>query len=129
MEKVLSNKKQKFAGLVKGLLFSIIFTAVAVLALAFLYKFVEMSDGAIKVANQIIKILSIALGVKIALKKDKSKGLLKGVIIGVLYTILSFVLFSLLAKNFSFSLSLVTDIIFAGLVGLIFGVLFVNLKK
>lgn len=129
MEKVLSNKKQKFAGLVKGLLFSIIFTAVAVLALAFLYKLVEMSDGAIKVANQIIKILSIALGVKIALKKDKSKGLLKGVIVGVLYTILSFVLFSLLAKNFSFSLSLVTDIVFAGLVGLIFGVLFVNFKK
>lgn len=129
MEKVLSNKKQKIAGLVKGVLFSLIFTAVAVLLLAVLYKFVEMSDGAIKIANQIIKIASVALGVKIALKKDKSKGLLKGAIVGVLYTILSFVLFSLLAKNFSFSLSLVTDIVFAGLVGLIFGVLFVNFKK
>ncbi len=129
MENVLSSKKQGFVGVVKGILFALIFTVVAVFLLAVLYKFVEMSDGTIKIANQVIKIISIALGVKIALKKNKSKGLLKGLIIGIFYTILSFLLFSILAKNFSFSLSLVSDIVFAGLVGLIFGILFVNFRK
>lgn len=129
MEKILSNKKNEIVGLVKGILFSLIFTVFAVFVLALVYKFVSLSDVFIKVANQTIKILSIALGVKIALKKNKSKGLPKGIIVGVLYTILSFLLFSLLAHSFSFSLSLMTDIIFAGLIGLIFGILFVNLKN
>lgn len=128
MENILT-KKQSFASVTKGVLFALIFTVVAVLVLAVLYKFVDMSDGVIKVANQVIKVVSIALGVKIALKKDKSKGLVKGLIVGIIYTILSFFLFSLLAKSFSFSLSLVSDVIFAGLVGLIFGVLFVNFRR
>ena len=129
MENVMSNKKQGIAGIVKGVLFALALTVVAVLVLAILYKFINMSDTVIKVANQIIKIASIALGVKIATKKDKSKGLLKGAIIGALYTVLSFFLFSILASSFSFTLGLLFDILFASVIGLIFGVIFVNAKK
>ena len=82
----------------------------------------------IKVINQVIKVLSVLLGVSLTLKKDKTKGLLKGAGVGALYTLLAYLVFSVLVGNFNFGLSLVFDTIFAAVIGLICGVIFVNVK-
>ena len=129
MEKSLSNGKITFVNIVKGVMFALGITIVAVLLLAIVYKFVNMSDATIKIINQIIKILSIAIGVFICLKNDKSKGMLKGAIVGGIYTIISFFVFSILVSTFSFSFSLLYDILFASIIGLIFGIIFVNIKS
>ena len=128
MEKTMSNGKNTFVNILKGVMFALGFTIVAVLLLAIVYKFVNISDLLIKIINQIIKIVSIALGVFICLKNDKSKGLLKGAIIGAVYTVIAFFVFSILVSTFSFSLSLIYDVLFASIIGLIVGIIFVNIR-
>jgi putative membrane protein (TIGR04086 family) len=127
MERAL--KKRVVSPVVKGVLSAVCFSVVAVLIFAITYRFVELSDLTIMVINQVIKILSILLGVSICVKHDRTKGALKGAIIGILYVLLSYTIFSALVSSFSFSLSIVYDIIFSVVVGIICGVFLVGLKK
>ncbi len=121
--------KNNVSGVVRGLLVSISISLVAILIFAIFLKFVGLSDIVIKIINQVIKVLSILFGVKVTLKRDKSKGLIKGVVLGVLYTITSYLVFSILIASFSFGLSFLYDLIFSSVVGLICGVIFVNTKR
>ena len=93
------------------------------------WNIVNISDLTIKIINQIIKGFSVLLGVFICLKNNKEKGLIKGAIIGAAYTLLSYLIFSILVASFSFSASIIYDMIFASIIGLICGIMFVNLKK
>jgi len=127
MERTL--KRRVISPIVKGVLFSVCFSVVAVLIFAIIYKFVDFSELTIKVINQIIKVLSIVFGVSISLKHDRTKGVLKGALVGILYVLLSYTIFSVLVASFSFSLSIVYDFIFAILVGVICGAFMVSLKK
>lgn len=115
--------------IVKGCFVGLIASLVGILLFAFVLRFVNISDLTIKIVNQIIKGVSVLLGVFICLKNNKEKGLVKGAIIGAVYTLLSYLIFSVLVANFSFSASIIYDMIFASVIGLICGVMFVNLKR
>mgnify|MGYP002515896795 FL=1 len=128
MEGVL-DKKASILGVLKGVLVAVCVSIVGVLAFALVYKFVQMSDTTIKIVNQIIKVVSVVLGVNVALKSDRSKGAIKGLLVGAIYSVVSYAVFGLLSATFTFSLSILFDVLFAGLVGLIAGIFLVNLKK
>lgn len=123
-----SLKSKNFLQILKGVGVSLVVSLVGILVFAFVLRFVNIGDNLIKVINQVIKVLSVLLGVSLTLKKDKTKGLLKGAGVGVLYTLLAYLVFSVLVGNFNFGLSLVFDTIFAAVIGLICGVIFVNVK-
>lgn len=122
-------KNSIMPNLLKGVLISICVSLVGIFAFALVLKFVNMGDIIIKIINQIIKILSVFFGVRVTLKKDKSKALIKGVIVGILYTILSYFIFSLLVSNFSFGLNLIYDILFLGIAGALCGIIVSFSKK
>ncbi len=128
MEKTLNNKSF-IISFFKSVFVAISCSLVLVLALAIIYRFVSMSEGVIRICNQIIKVLSVLIGCFVLFKKDKSKGMLKGSLLGAIYTLGAFFIFSLLSSSFSFGLSLIYDIIFASIVGLIGGIIFVNIRK
>lgn len=128
MEGVL-DKKANILGVLKGVLVAVCISIVGVLLFAVVYKFVAMNGTTIKIVNQVIKVLSVLLGVNVALKGNKTKGAVKGLLIGVIYSIVAYAIFGLLSSTFAFNLSILYDAIFAGLVGLIAGVFLVNLKK
>lgn len=115
--------------ILKGSLIATATSLVGILFFAFLIKLFGITDGFLKPVNQIIKCVSILLGVFFALKNSNEKGLLKGVLIGLIYTLLAFVVFSALNGSFKFDISLLTDILFGGITGAICGVVAVNLKK
>lgn len=123
-----SLKSKNFLQILKGVGVSLVVSLVGILVFAFVLRFVNIGDNLIKVINQVIKVLSVLLGVSLTLKKDKTKGLLKGAGVGALYTLLAYLVFSVLVGNFNFGLSLVFDTIFAAVIGLICGVIFVNVK-
>ncbi len=123
-----SLKSKNFLQILKGVGVSLVVSLVGILVFAFVLRFVNMGDNLIKIINQVIKVLSVLLGVSLTLKKDKTKGLLKGAGVGALYTLLAYLVFSVLVGNFNFGLSLVFDTIFASVIGLICGVIFVNVK-
>ena len=124
-EKVLGKtyNKKFFLSFVKGIFTSLIVSVVGILLFAVVLKFVNLSDNVIKILNQIIKILSVFLGVRVIIKNNSHKAIIKGFCLGAVYTALSYLLFSVLSNNFSFGLSFVIDLLFAGVFGIIFGII------
>ena len=130
MEKTEKLKNSSFiVPIIRGSLVATIVSLVGILFFAFVIKLFGVADGALKPVNQAIKAVSIFVGVFVGLKKVNQKGLLSGLLLGLVYTILAFVTFSALNGKFDFSKSLLTDILFGGIMGAICGVISVNLKK
>lgn len=115
--------------ILKGSLVSVAISLAGILFFAFIIKLFGLSDGWIKPVNQIIKGVSILIGVFFAIKKDREKGLVKGLVIGLVYTTIAFVVFSILNGGFNISTSLLTDVLFGGIMGAICGIVAVNLKN
>ena len=120
--------KKNLTGIVKGVFVALLTSVVGILIFAVVLKFVLLNDLTIKIVNQIIKILSVFFGVKVAIKDNKSNGVLKGMLVGSLYTIFSYLLFSILSNSFSFGLTLLIDILFSCIFAVIFGIILVNSK-
>ena len=131
-EMVSGGKQQNgafFKALVKGALFALSISLIAICIFAFCLRFLNISVDLIKPINQAIKILSIVIGVFVGFKNVKEMGLITGFLVGVLYTALAFVVFSLLNGGFTFETSIINDLLFGGIAGGIAGVVAVNFKK
>lgn len=118
-----------FLSIVKGSLIALCVSLVGILIFAFCLKFTSLSDKLITPINQVIKGISIFLGVFFGLKGRKDKGLVSGLVIGLAYTIVAFLVFAILNSSFVFDLTLVYDIIFGTLIGGICGIICINVKK
>ena len=123
------EKKCNVKPIIKGVLVALAISLVAILLFAFLLRWTNISDSLIAPVNQVIKGVSIFLGVFFGLKKVKQNGIINGLIIGFLYTIVAFLVFSLLDGAFCFDKSLLNDILFGTIIGAICGIICVNLKK
>ena len=116
------------ANILKGSLIAVSISLILILLFAVLIKLTNIPDVAISPVNQVIKIISIFFGCFLCLKKLPQKGLVTGSFVGMLYTVLAFLIFSLLGGTFSFNLTLLSDIIFATIIGGICGIMAVNKK-
>ena len=114
---------------IKGTLIALSFSLVGILIFAFILKFTNISESVITPVNQVIKGVSIFLGVFIALKKQKGNGLVSGLLIGLGFKIVAFLVFSALSRHISFDLSLLYDMLFGTIIGGICGIICVNIKK
>ena len=123
------NGKGLWLRVLKGTGLSLCFSLIFILVFAFCLKFTGISESIITPVNQVIKGISIFLGVFLALKKHKKHGLVCGLLIGFLFTIVAFVTFSVLCGSFVFTKSLLTDMLFGAIIGGICGIISVNLKK
>lgn len=126
--KKLNLKNIKVAPYLMGGVVSVICALLLILAFALLIRFAGVPNAAIKPVNILIKILSIGAGVFVA-TKDGTKGLKKGITVGVVFIVLSFFVFAILARSISFSWLILADLALGAIVGAIFGVLCVNLRK
>ena len=113
----------------KSSLIAVSVSLIGILVFAFLLKFTNISDNFISPINQVIKGISIFLGVFLGFRKQKNMGLVGGLLVGFLYTIIAFVSFSLLNGSFVFDRTLLNDTIFGSIIGAICGIICVNLKK
>lgn len=127
--KIKTASKNYWIQILKGSLSAISVALLLIFVFALVIRFASIPDYLIKPINQIIKVLSILVGVIIALKNDNTKGLKKGIIIGAIFSIMAYLVFSILSFNFSFDWTMLVDIVFAGVIGGLAGMLIVNLKK
>lgn len=123
------TKTRKFLRILKGAFFAVSISLMGILLFAFIIKFTNLNEKWILPINQVIKIVSIFFGVFLSFSKRDENGFLKGVTIGLIYTFLAYTVFSILARQFSFTMSTITDMLFGSLIGGISGILTVNLKK
>ena len=128
--KSFENKKSGlFGSIFKGSLIALCVSLLSILLFAFLLKFTNISDRFITPINQVIKGISVFIGVFVGFRKQKSMGLVGGLLVGLIYTMLAFLTFSLLDGSFVFDKVLFNDCIFGAIIGGICGIICVNLKK
>ena len=123
------NKGTNFLAVLKGVFWALTVSLLCALIFAFIIKFTNISESAIMPINQVIKVLSILVGCFVASKKIKNNGWLWGLIIGAVYTLLAFLVFSILDGEFRFTLSLLNDLVFGAVLGLISGIITFALRK
>ena len=132
--KTKTEKKERSEGAIKilkyfkSLLISLIITFAAIIIFAFVIKWANLPDSVITPVNLVIKAVSVFFGAMI-LTKGSNKGLLNGLIFALVYTLMAFTIFSILAGEFSLGLGLVADFGFTAIVGVIGGIIGVNIKK
>ena len=114
---------QIFKGVITGLLISL----GGVLAFAFVIELASLGDSVIRPVNQLIKLFAIFGGCAAFVKGER--GFLKGAVIGCLTIVFSFLIFGLIAGSPGSFLSALIDVACGTVMGLISGVISVNLPK
>ena len=109
--------------LLRGLGVSILTTLVGVALFSLLMQWVKPSDGVIRVFNQVLKLLSIALGVWSAVGRGGEKGLMRGAAVGLGYMGLGVARYAILsgqqAAFSSYLADLAMGVAGGGIVGMI----------
>ena len=113
------QNKGRTAGIaiLKGLLFSFVFTALAILAFAFLIKSFGLSDAVIGPVNVGIKMVGVLIAAMTAVKQVDGFGWLVGIGAGVGYAMFGFLLLSLLDGAFGLLPMLLGDMVMGAIVG------------
>ena len=119
-EKIISN-------VIRGTLSSLIAMLVAVLLFAVVVKFAYIDSSIIKTVNQFIKALSVFLGCFFSVRGGK--GLIKGLLIGLISSALISLIFALFGGGINLGISFFIDLLFMSVIGLISGIIVVNVKK
>ncbi len=112
--------------IIKGVFTALIVALVGVLIFAGVLKIANLNDGVIKAVNQFIKVLAVFLGCFFSLKEDK--GLIKGMLVGLASALLISLTFALICGNLSFGLGFIIDLAFMTVIGIISGIITVNVK-
>lgn len=125
--KLVLNKGNIF-DVIKSIVFSLVFSLLFILVFAIFVKYLSLGEEVIVPVNYVIKVLSILLGSVLGYK-NLEKGAVKGISVGLLYYLLSILLFSILSGSFAIVKFSVVDLICLCLVGVISGIITVNVKK
>lgn len=115
--------------IIKTVVIAILISMVSVLVFALIVKATDIGEDAIAYVNQGIKALSVLIGTLIGFKRGGKGGWLKGLVSGLLYVVTSFLVFSLISGNFSSENLSWVDFLTGAAVGLVSGVITVNIKK
>ena len=97
------TKKQKKSGtstwlrLLKGLGVAVLVTVAGVAIFALIMQWVRPTEGAVRIFNQVLKLVSISAGVWVAVGRGCEGGLLRGAAVGLLYMALGVALYALLS--------------------------------
>ena len=113
--------------IVKAVLLSLAVSLLASVVFAVILRAASWGEGVIYPVNQIVKVISIALGALVFVRGEK--GWLKGGAVGLLFTALSYLAFSALGGDFSLSWLIFVEVGVAFLAGALSGILAVNLKR
>jgi|GEM_PF-324294 len=127
--KVKKQNKSYSLEMLKAIIVALIISLVLILISAAIIAFTNIPTTAIPIINQVIRGVAILVTAILVFRLPKN-GWIRGIIFGILYTIITFIVFSLMdTEGFNISLSLLNDIAFGAVMGLICGILCVNLRK
>jgi len=112
----------------KSAVFAVLISLILTLIMSIVVHFVSIDVGIVNIINIAIRIVSILLGLLIGVKQP-SKGILKGNIVSVLYILLTYVLFGIIASDFSLKASMLIDSGSTFIAGVVSGIIAVNVKS
>ena len=83
--------------LVKGLAAGVLVTVGGVAIFALVLQWVKPTEDAVRVFNQVLKLVSIAVGVYVAVGRGGNGGLIRGAAVGLLYMAVGVALYAILS--------------------------------
>ena len=83
--------------LLKGLGMALVVSLAGVAVFALLMQWIRPSEGVVRIFNQVLKLVSIAAGVYVAVGRGREGGLLRGALIGLVYMALGVGVYALLS--------------------------------
>lgn len=113
--------------ILKGVITGLLISLGGVLAFALVIDLASLGDSVIRPVNQSIKLFAIFGGCAAFVKGER--GYLKGAITGCLIVLFSFLIFGLIAGSLGDFRSAIIDIVCGTVMGLISGVISVNLPR
>lgn len=123
----MEKKRGLFAQSIRGGFMATTCMLVFVLLFAVVVKIATINTTAVKVVNQFIKIIAIFTACVFCVKEDR--GLIKGALIGSLSGAFIHIIFAIIGAGVGFNASLFLDVLFTSVVGIISGILVVNVRK
>lgn len=107
------------SGYTKGILFALTFFFGVAFLLAFAVQYLGLSNIAIGITTQVLKVIAIFIGVIFVVRAVSRRAWLHGAVFGVLFTVFAFLILSVLDGGFSVVDGFLIDAAFAGVVGLV----------
>ncbi len=83
----------------RGLIWAVGVTAAAVVAFALILAWLDVSDGVIRVINQLIKVGAIFCGVRAATKRGDENAIRRGALLGLIYMGVGVMLYALFTRQ------------------------------
>lgn len=115
--------------LLEGLFVAVIATIIGMLIMAAIVIFIGMSDGAIRAANQVLKIFAAALGTFVAVGRGGERGLVTGACLGAVYAVAGYVLYICLGGAAFDAVELMGEMTICAAAGAVMGVVCANMKR
>ena len=113
--------------IVKGVALGLAVALLSTVIFAWVLQYAPMAIKWVYIVNQIIKLVSVAVGVTVCVQGEK--GYLKGGAIALLFTALSYLTFAALGGDFSLGWMVLVELILAVATGVLFGAIAVNFKR
>ena len=121
------ENKSIIGHIAKGVCLGVTFNLIGVIVFSFIIELTGLTDNVIKPVNQFIKVLSVFIACFFTVAGNK--GYLKGLIIGLFVFLITHTIFVLISGGSFLGLSFLIDITTCALIGLISGIISVNIKK
>ncbi|MBR2614563.1 MAG: TIGR04086 family membrane protein [Clostridia bacterium] len=118
---------KKESSILKGVGLTVILTLLLVLIFGFIVKIFSISEKVIMPVNQFIKVVAVFIGCFFSIRG--SAGFLKGLIVGLISTLIVYLIFFIIGGRFDFNYKFFIDLIFVSIIGMISGIITVNVKK
>ena len=94
----------------KGLLAAVGVTVAGVAVFALLMQWLRPAEGVVRMINQVLKLVSIGVGVYVAVGRGCEGGLLKGALVGLLYMAIGVGMYALLSGQSASVSALLADL-------------------
>lgn len=122
-----SARAKALWAIAKGFLISAGVTLAGMLLLSLAVVWLGVSDGALTVLNQLLKLLSVVVGVRIAVGIGGTRGFLTGAIVALIYMIVGYALYWKLGGVVFSTVAMLGEMLLGGAVGATAGAIFANL--
>ena len=123
------EKKCKFLLIGKGVILGYLLMFVEILIYSFLLAYTDIPESSIPTCVFIFSLLSVFIASSFVSIKIKENGIKNGGLVGLVYILLVYTIGSLISGNFALTSGVITTIIFNILLGMIGGIVGVNLNS
>lgn len=124
----MGKRRGQVMGLImKGLLCAVALTLLMMMGVAALALAVRISDGALTALNQVMKLLSILLGVTVAVGRGGQRGFLTGMTVAMLYMTIGYGCYVALGGNALVVTQMLGEILIGAALGATVGAVLSNM--